>query len=69
MFKGRLASCEVAYHSMIGEYRTRWDLTGGRLQIEAQVPANGVLEVELPDGRRTLLAGEHRLVVAELETT
>ncbi len=56
-----LESCEVAYRSQVGEYRTAWSVVDGGLEVELSVPANGALDVELPWISTSLGHGVHRL--------
>jgi alpha-L-rhamnosidase len=62
---GTLTWARGDYASLYGQVRSRWELDGGSVRIQVEVPANCTAEVQLPDGaRHEVGAGAHAFTAA-----
>ena len=60
---GHVTHAECAYESAYGRVESKWKREGGVAEYHVKVPANTTAEVILPDGARTVTAGEYAFSV------
>ena len=60
---GTLTHAALSYDSVWGRVTSAWRRDGDRTTYTVSIPANTTATIVLPDGERTLVAGEYEFTV------
>ena len=62
---GKFTFAECEYKSIYGTVKSGWRREGGKTVYSVSVPANTSARIVLPDGERTVTAGEYEFTIQE----